>query len=1503
MSDSPPINNENQDETAAQPAGWHQPSTPGAWRDPEPETPVSGWRVPTIPANLTEEPEDDGGWHKPDDSDTPFTPDDVTEMTVSPEDAEIIQQQPDAEEIDPADVAPEDDVPPEDATPAIAPEDLLLTTVKSSAPEETPTAPEDLIYMIEHLDEEEEDDFDRTSWTETLALQSLASADENPTIEQGAESPISAELALAAHDEDPDDDIDVQMLTPAERLAMGEPTGDTELVEGEVVEDDAASYARQQLAALQGLGGAGTATDTAPDFDEDDSAPTDVSDPESYARQQLAALLGDDAGGAAPASVEPTSQASGDSSDPASFAQQQIAALMNEQGAGGNVGMGVPTPTPAPAAAAPEELSPRETDLLNRYRQTEEQVRLLRQQYHVGQLSQDDFLARLRDLMILDDDQVWWMMGVETDTWYKSENNQWVEATPEVYDKERRVQASEGVQPAANVDEYGSIPYLSDTAPVDMGGTQPTYGEVSQPGPGGVEIDEFPLPRKVPINDPEATVPSPSVFNMNTQPSAAVTQPSASFTDATVMAQPVGYGTIESPIDATEPPAYDLDEDDDGEIYREARERQRRSTGRMLVFGGSIAAVLTFLLGAGFVGLSTLWYQDLEATWQEPVAALGTQETTPFQTVRILDRLGTQIATLGLEGEDRRPVSIGQVSPYMVHAVLSLEDTDFYSRGGWGFGDTLSGYTANLTGGDVGGNVSPITLAVARELVLRDTAFSSENERTLNETVVTNLIHEQFSYSQILEFYLNEVAYFGNLAYGVEAASQFYYNKSASELNYPEAALLAGLIDEPATYDPIRNRTSADARLDEVMNRMASVGCVNFAEPLPAGGSAQLCLSQDDLTSGETVRDKGALFLNLRTEERDIGSDYPHFVQLVQAQLENVYGNEMYRSGYVVTTTLNAPLQDSAERALRNQIDLLRVNNVNIGSVMVTDPRTGAIHVLVGSHDFNDTDIGGDLNQTLLYNEPGDLIDPIIYTMAFAGFDANGNGLEAGEYATTSTIQWDVPTTDALGQPVRNETGSFQGAITARRAFGNAINVTTLKTFQAFGAADNFRAVGTTMGLRFRDEQTFGDETAAGATPVRMFDLMEAYGTLANNGQLRTLFTIERIQDSNGNEIAVAPELASEPLNAIAPGVAYLVKNVMADDSARQPRFQANSPLTIPGVEVAARTATTRNASDLWTMGFTGNRVVGVWLGNHNDDPTFNNLTGFTAASPVFNSIMREALEGTEIPRFTPPNSIRTLQICSETGTIFEQGDQCATIINEVFIDGRFPPQEEGLIQNIAIDSWTGLIANEFCPSNIIEQTFVAIDDPSAIQWINNTNQGRQYAQRVGIPVPAAPAPTAACTQAINLPNPTIASPQGGQTVLGTTTITGQVPDLEFARYELQYAPAGTNNFQNITTSTSPQPSAGSALGAWDTTTIPNGQYTLRLAVFANNSYGGFIYRTVDITVNNPEPTPTPFPTQTPVPLATNAPPPAVPTQPLPFDTIVPTLPAGPTPTIDPLGG
>ncbi len=983
------------------------------------------------------------------------------------------------------------------------------------------------------------------------------------------------------------------------------------------------------------------------------------------------------------------------------------------------------------------------------------------------------------------------------------------------------------------------------------------------------------IPRQVPVRDPDYTIPGAgAMFLENTADTLemAPADSEATVPTATIPSPSVQqnlYESVAAPMQADQAPSYDVETA--SPAYADAVARQRSSTVRTLAIIAAIIAALVFLLGAvAAIGI-VIYYNSLASPYRDAIAGLANYQPQ-FRTARILAADGSLIAELNSpEGGARTEVSLNQIAPELVHAVVSVENERYFEDPGWDPVAIIRAFLQNLGSGEVQSGASTITQQIARYLILQDNTVSPE--RKLQEIVIAAEIARRYDKNFILQLYLNEI-YFGNQSYGIEAASQFYFGHSAADLNLTELAMLAGLIQAPATYDPVINRQAAFDRMDVVLNRMAAVDCLQFT--FAPYDKQPFCVTQSDIDSSRTVLQKAQVETR-NYQPRTYTVKYPHFVNFVQQQIELNFGTSaMYRSGFQITTTLIPRVQDVAQSALEQQVHALANNGVNTGAVMVTDPRDGAIRAMVGSPDFNDDSIDGQVNNAFTWQQPGSSIKIVEYTGALEGVNQNG----ASVYMTPSTILWDVPTTfqNPNYSPVDYD-GSFHGPIALRYAFANSYNVPAVKVLNFIGV-DKFLDVAQRLGLRFLPDATFGLPTALGANEVRLYDMMEAYGTIANNGTRVPLYGITDIKDSAGNEQPLPTR--PQPALAVQPQIAFLIQNILSDNEARTPAFGANSPLNVAGYGglVAAKTGTSNDNRDLWTMGFSSNAVVGVWIGRVDNNPT-NNTSGL-AAAPIWNAVITAALQGTNPQPFAPPPGIVQQQVCSDTGTAYDPSIPCAVVRTEYFVQSQPPPPaSQGFVQSVPVDTWTGLRANQFCPDSVVTKTFVNINDPSAVAWLQ-TPQGAAYASSIGLPNPPEPAPTAECSTSTVLPQVHFTAPTNGQTVTGAVQFTGIVSGPNFDRYQLELAPATSPDaFQVVAGPFNTQQNGN--LATWDSTGVPNGAYLLRLSAFASD--GGYRYDTLNIGVNNVIPTQPP-PTLPPIVVPTTNP---IGT-PIPFSVPTPTI-------------
>ncbi len=1144
--------------------------------------------------------------------------------------------------------------------------------------------------------------------------------------------------------------------------------------------------------------------------------------------------------------------------DPAEYARQQLARLAQQaeedhpEATTEPASSSLPdNTTPIPTQPVPAAVDPKTAELAKKFRDTEAQVRALRQQQKSGMITREQLQSELRQLMVLDDDGVWWMLGVETDTWYKYENNQWVAETPPALAEIRAAESGPVVQaPTSN-------------AAFDSGMTVPTHAINV-----GSDADYMPLPRPVPVRDPDFTLPGtagiyippvPTDLGATMPVGATVVSPTVG--DATMPARPVGgfgSGGVSVPSaapasDPTAPPSYNLAQPASA-AYQDAVKRQQSSTTRRLLIGAGILVALVFLLGACGIIAGLAYYSSLAAPYQAQIAALANY-TPQFQTARILDAQGNLIVELtSQQGGARTTVPIKDISPFFIDAVVSTENERYYDDPGWDAIAIARAILQNFTSGNIESGASTITQQLARALILQSTDVTTQ--RKLQEVVIASQIAQKYDKNFILQLYMNEV-FFGNQSYGIEAASEFYFNKKAADLNMAESALLAGMIQAPATYDPVVNSGAAFARMDTVLRRMRETGCVQFQHEPYLGrpfciGDSQIRLNASQEIVGGTILIERAIVETTTFKPRTYAVKYPHFVNFVQAQIEQSFGaSEMYRRGFTISTTLLPRIQDAAQTALQQQVAAAAATGIDSGAVLVTDPTTGAIRAMVGSPDFNDEAHDGQVNNVLTWQQPGSSIKPIEYIGALEGVN-KGGGLQ---YLTPASILWDVPTTFNTQPPYApvNYDHRFHGPVSLRTALQNSYNIPAVKVLDFIGL-DKFRDVAARMGERFLDDATFGLPSALGANEVRLYDHAQVFGTIANGGLRVPLYAITGITDATGANVELPPR--PQPVQAIQPQIAYLMANILSDNQARAAAFGLNSGLTIPGYDnmVAAKTGTTNDNRDLWTMGFTRNMVVGVWTGRIDNQPT--SATTGTAAIPIWHMVMQAALQGTNVQPFADPGGLVAAQICADTGTVFDPNQKCNSTRSEIFIQSQPPPPaSQAFLQQVAVDTWTGLRANQFCGENVETRPVVRIDDPSAVAWLQ-TSDGQAWAQSMGFPDDVSALPAQECSASTQLPNIHMNQPIDGQQVTGVLAVVGSMVAPNFNRYQLEVASINDpDNFQIVDGPYTTQQQPGTQLARWDTTTVPNGLYRVRLAAFAND--GGYVYRLAQIGVNNVLPTPT----------------------------------------------
>jgi 1A family penicillin-binding protein len=850
-----------------------------------------------------------------------------------------------------------------------------------------------------------------------------------------------------------------------------------------------------------------------------------------------------------------------------------------------------------------------------------------------------------------------------------------------------------------------------------------------------------------------------------------------------------------------------------------------------------------------------------------------------FETTRILDRNGQLLYEILDPNAGRRTyIPLSEISPNLVAATIATEDKDFYSHPGFDVLAMVRALWQNYRSGGTVSGASTITQQLARALLLSpEERVEQTYTRKAREIILAAEITRRYTKDQILELYLNEI-YYGNLSYGVEAAAETYFGKSAKNLTLGEAAFLAGLPQSPAVYDIYTNPETTLVRQQHVLVLMFEAsrlqGCIRVSNsPSP------VCV---DPLAATQAADSMKVY---SFKPISFDSKYPHWVNFVRAQLESQYDAQtIYRSGFVVYTTLDPLMQDQAQQMVTDQVAALADNNTHDGALVAIRPSTGEILAMVGSPDFNNVEISGQINMTdSPTRQPGSSIKPITYVAAF----------EKGW--TPSTWIWDVPSQfpDGANPPYepRNYDGKFHGGMTVRTALSNSFNIPAVKTLEFVGVYDDpntpekdgMIAMAQRLGITSLTRDDYGLSLTLGGGDVSLLELTSAYSVFANGGQRVPPVAILKITDFAGNIIYEYKPLAGEQV--IRPEHAYLISSILSDNNARSLMFGPNSPLNL-SFQVAAKTGTTNDIRDNWTLGYTPDLVTGVWIGNADYTPMVNS-SGLTGAAPIWSKFMEFAVpyltNGAPTP-FTRPPGIVDKVVCKLSGT--EPSNWCDSQYSEIFAFDQPPlPAGKDLVRRVKIDLWTGLEASDACKGPSEELLVLNVTDKWARQWFD-TGPGRNWLDNHGLPTNPHYAPDRECNASD--PQPIIQLDLNDGQIVTTSSLDikgSAAADGGFKNWKLEYG-LGADPGSWSTLTAADTPVKNGLLYTWNLTGVPNGIITLRLTLFGDNTQ---VEKRVSFNLNLPIPnTPVPADTDTPIPtlIPTDTPEPATI---IPTDTLIPT--------------
>ena len=913
------------------------------------------------------------------------------------------------------------------------------------------------------------------------------------------------------------------------------------------------------------------------------------------------------------------------------------------------------------------------------------------------------------------------------------------------------------------------------------------------------------------------------------------------------------------------------------------RPRPTRSEfNRGMTIGSVTFLILALLSIAGLL----LAYAMIASTLP-PATALESSDFAPSQSMRILDRQGNLLTEAfdqtSIEAGRRTYTPINRISPYLRQATIATEDANFYQHSGIDYYALARAVYYAVQEGDIVSGASTIPQQVVK---MRFLSAERSVMRKIKEAVLSAEISREYQKDKILEIYLNDLNY-GNLAYGAEAAAQTYFNKDVADLTLGEAALLAGLPQAPAYYDPYANPERAKDRQAVVL---------------------RLMIESEFITRDEADR---AWLEPLTYAPVSYDLKAPHFTLFVRQQLEQIIDpKEFFEGGLSITTTLDLRLQAEAERIVAEQVASVADRNVSNGALVAMRPDTGEVLALVGSADFDNVEIDGQVNMALAPRQPGSTIKPLVYAMAFAK-----NDVPAEERWTPGSLVADIKQEfpDGANPPYvpTNYDKKERGLVTVRSALGMSLNIPAVRAIQAIGVP-NFVAMAPRFGITTLTRPDYGLSLSLGAGEIPLVEMTGAFAILANQGRRVPPVTILKITYSDGRvfcEQGTASPCQADPSSGeqvLSAVDAFLITSILSDNDARSPVFGQNSLLRLDR-PAAAKTGTTNDFRDVLTMGYTPQLVTGVWVGN-SDNSEMLNISGITGAAPIWNEFMRTALADQPALDFTPPPGVRQWEVCADTGT--QPSVACPEKRTLWFAEDRPPlPPEKDLHQRIKLDKLTGKLATEFTPPDAIEEK----------DFIVYPEQYRQWAEEHGIPQP----PTEQSDVYTGEANVIIREPVDGEIVSGVITVVGSADAPAFASYELQYGVShDPGAFSPPVSGPYGSPIVENVLGQWDTSGLEDGPHTLRLVV--RDQAGAERETRVRVFVTHeapptpveatptwtPEvPTPLPLPTDTPPVLPTDTPVVVLPTPeptwtlPPPPETPTAAPPPEPSPTWTPEGG
>lgn len=611
------------------------------------------------------------------------------------------------------------------------------------------------------------------------------------------------------------------------------------------------------------------------------------------------------------------------------------------------------------------------------------------------------------------------------------------------------------------------------------------------------------------------------------------------------------------------------------------------------------------------------------------------------------------------QDKNRTLVKIEDISPFLLSATLSAEDAEFYEHKGFDILGTLRGVLNTLRGQKQGG--STLTQQVAKNALLTQERTVT---RKLKEIVLSMQIEKAYKKDEILQIYLNEIPY-GGTAYGIEAAAKTYFNKSSKDLTLAEAALLAGLPQSPTRYNPFTNPKSAKDRQRYVLKLMHERGWISKE-------NKRMKISDDEYnTALAQALDYNQIKGSIRA---------PHFVFYVLDLLTQRYGEDMVQNGGLqVYTTLDLKMQDEYQTIVSEEVAKAKSLSVGNAGLVALEPKTRFIRAMVGSKDYFAKDFEGKYNIATAMRQPGSTLKPITY---LTGFTKGFNGASVLYDVSTEFPIKDDPSQKPYA-PGNYGGWGFRGPIQVRFALANSVNVPAVKMLDLVGIP-NMVKLAQDLGIKSLnyDPRKHGLAITLGGVEVKLLDLTNGFASLADSGKYKDLTAISEVKDSKGKILEKYNDFGAREI--VDSKLVWLLTDILSDNNARSLAFGTNSQLYIKNNKVAVKTGTSNDLKDNWTVGFTPDITIGVWVGNNDGKPMNNRLaSGLTGAAPIWNRAINYFLKDHPNKEFVRPEGIKEEWIGTLSGMIPYEDKEDKRL--EYFIEGSEPKSKSPIFQKVQV--------------------------------------------------------------------------------------------------------------------------------------------------------------------------------------------------------------------------